>query len=69
MRVLSDDGDLKYESALVSQRIKSLLVAQLEEHNYHLQYNLRMRDCVVDAIQKWQLKHEPGERIIATTPH
>ena len=40
---------------------RELLLAQLEEHNYHLRYNLKMRDIVMDGLSAWNAKHDSGE--------
>ena len=40
---------------------RELLLAQLEEHNYHLRYNLKMRDIVMDSLNAWNAKHDSGE--------
>jgi len=61
LRVLLSDGKLQADSAHSAQRIKNTLVAQLEEHNFHLQHNLHMRDTVVELLQKWQRRFEPGK--------
>ena len=40
---------------------QELLLAQLKEHNYHLRYNLKMRDIVMDGLSAWNAKHDSGE--------
>ena len=65
LRVLLEEGKLQHDSEHSAQRIKSLLIAQLEEHNYHLLYNLHGRDSIVESIQKWQRAYEPGTHLHA----
>lgn len=60
VRVLQEQEKLQISTVRGAQKEKELLLAQLEEHHYHLRYNLRMRDIIVESLQKWQAKHEPG---------
>lgn len=53
VRQLQREEQLTVVSAGGVIRERAHLVAQLEEHNYHLQYNLRMRDIVVDSLDAW----------------
>jgi hypothetical protein len=68
VRVLQDQEKLHITSTRGAQKEKELLLAQLEEHHYHLRYNLRMRDLVVESLQKWQAKHEPGMCVFTFRP-
>lgn len=40
---------------------RELLLAQLEEHNYHLRYNLKMRDFVTESLAQWAVQNDSGE--------
>ena len=40
---------------------RELLLAQLDEHNYHLRYNLKMRDIVTDSLAQWAIQNDSGE--------
>jgi hypothetical protein len=63
VRVLQEQEKLHITSKLGALREKELLIAQLEEHNYHLRYNIRMRDIIVEFLQKWQARNEPGKHV------
>lgn len=61
VRALQQAEQLTVTSRRGIAKERELLLAQLEEHNYHLRYNLKMRDLVTESLVQWAVQNDSGE--------